>query len=355
MLVKQFRNKEFVDRDNEIGFIKSWIERVPEEILWLYGPKSCGKTTLIEYIIEKELTSNLKIFDNYWIKYISFRRTMISNYDSFINSFFEESEEGDDFSEEVISGFNLGVIKLEAKILQKIKDKKKNLFNELIQNLKKVKKTKIIVIDEIQALEEIYVNGEKQLLNEFLNFCVALTKELHLSHVIILSSNTIFINKIYDEAKLKVTSSFYKIDHLNKDVALEYIEYKNKEENLNLDKNLIYEYLGGSVALISRLYRKIRFFNSLQDYLDNETKLAKNEIKLFMELKKLDKKQKERFHFISKEIIKNGYFDNDKLEGYLDIIDLFCQKEILFFDPLENKTAANNKLYQKAFEKLVDG
>ncbi len=48
-----------------------------------------------------------------------------------------------------------------------------------------------LVIDEIQSLEDVYGNGEKELLKEFLNFCVALTKETHLSHVIMLSSNTI--------------------------------------------------------------------------------------------------------------------------------------------------------------------
>jgi len=35
------------------------------------------------------------------------------------------------------------------------------------------------------------------------------------------------------------------------------------------------------------------------------------------------------------------------------VIDIFCEQEILFFDPLENIVSANNKLYQKAFELLV--
>jgi len=352
MFIKEFRNDVFVDRMSEIEFIKEWVNHTPKEILWLYGPKSCGKTTLIEYIIEKELTSNLKIFDKYWIKYINFRGLMIENYDSFINSFFEESEESDDFEEETKTKFSLGVIKLEAKTLEKIKTKKKNLFNELIEKLKQVKKTKIIVIDEIQVLEDIYFNEEKQLLKEFLNFCVRLTKELHLAHIIILSSNTIFIDKIYNEAKLKVTSRFKKIDHLDKKNTFEYIEYKNKEENLNLDKNLIYEYLGGSVALISRLYREIKFSNSLESYLENEVKVAKNEI--IFNLKRVDKEIKEKFKIIIKAIIKNGYFlDDSENDEYLKTIDIFCEQEILFFDSLENKVSANNRLYQKSFEFLI--
>ncbi len=67
MRIIEFRQDEFIDREREIEFLKDWINNIPKEILWIYGPKSTGKTTLIEYVIEKELTSNLKIFDNYWI------------------------------------------------------------------------------------------------------------------------------------------------------------------------------------------------------------------------------------------------------------------------------------------------
>jgi len=82
MQIKEFRNDEFVNRIEEIEYLKQRFEKTPKEILWLYGPKSTGKTTLIEYVIEKELTSDLKIFSKYWIKYINFRGLMIGSYDS---------------------------------------------------------------------------------------------------------------------------------------------------------------------------------------------------------------------------------------------------------------------------------
>jgi len=43
---------------------------------------------------------------------------------------------------------------------------------------------------------------------------------------VILSSNTIFINSIYNEAKLKVTNEFKKIDHLDKKTTQEYLRAK---------------------------------------------------------------------------------------------------------------------------------
>ena len=354
MQIRKFRQKEFINREQEIKFLKDWLDNIPDGILWLYGPKSTGKTTLIEYVIEKELTSNLKIFDNYWIKYINFRRTMVGNYDSFVNSFFEEAEGEDDFSSEVSAKFNVGVIRLEAKTLEKIRNKKKNLFNELIEKIKRINKTKLIAIDEIQTLEDIYYNGEKELLKEFLNFCVSLTKETHLSHVIILSSNTIFIDRIYNDAKLKVTSKFKKIDHLDKETTLEYLDYKMKELNVSLDKGLIWDYLGGCIPLIQRMFREMAYFNSLEDYFNNETILTENEI-IDITDRNFDDRQYRLFEeIISKIITADGYILPNRVGiDIIKIVDFLAEQEIFFYDPLTRKVTGNNRLYEKAFERLI--
>ncbi|MCL0107883.1 ATP-binding protein, partial [Peptococcaceae bacterium] len=335
MLIREYRGDEFIDREKEIEFLKEWFESAPKEILWLYGPKSCDKTTLIEYVIENELLKDSKQSKNkYWIKYINFRGLMVSNYDTFIESFFEEAEGEDDLNGEITAGFNLGVIKLEGKVLQKIKQRKKNLFNELIERFKKIKKQKILVIDEIQVLEDIYINSERELIKEFLNFCVRLTKELHLCHVVILSSNTIFINRIYNEAKLKVTSEFKKIDHLDKKTTQEYLRAKGFNEE---EIELIWEYIGGCMPKLQKMLRKRNEFNTLREYLESEVKLAKSEIKFFM-LKKCEHKEIEIFLNIVKEILSNGFYNLDEKgkgkDAYLSIVEKFAQVEILFFDPL---------------------
>ena len=90
-----FRNDEFINREREIEFLKDWFSKIPDEILWIYGPKSCGKTTLIEYVIENELFDDFKLFksEKYNVKYINFRRRVIGNYDSFIDSFIVSVDE----------------------------------------------------------------------------------------------------------------------------------------------------------------------------------------------------------------------------------------------------------------------
>jgi len=351
--IGKFRDKEFIDREQEIKYLKQRFEKTPDEILWLYGPKSTGKTTLIEYVIEKELTNSLKLFDKYWIKYINFRGLMVGSYDSFVNSFFEEAEDEDDFSSEIVSGFNIGVIKLEAKILEKIKSNKKNLFNLLIEKLKTIKKRKIIVIDEIQTLQDIYYNGEKELLKEFLNFCVRLTKELHLAHVVILSSNTVFIEQIYNDAKLKVTSRFKKIDHLDFEVVNEWLLSKDLGFSSD-DIKLIWDYLGGCIPLIQRMINEKYQYNSLKEYLDSEVELAISEIKHIF-IMEMEHNDIELFKKIAKKIVENSFYKLDEKDSkeVIKIINFMSENEILFYDPLSQIIRGNNRLYEKAFEKIL--
>ena len=340
MKIDKFRNDEFVNREEEIKYLIDRFENVPKEILWLFGPKSTGKTTLIEYIIEKKLKKH-------WVKYINFRGLMVSNYHDFVSAFFEEKDEEE---RELKRKYKLGVFELEAKTLKKIRENKINLFNELIEELKQIKEPKLIVIDEIQTLQDIYLNKDKYLLKEFLNFCVRLTKELHLAHVVILSSNTLFINQIYNEAKLKVTSEFKEINHMSKETTFEYLEIKNINQ-----KDLVWDYLGGTIAQIQRMITESKGFKSLQEYLDSELELAIGELNFFM-IKKCNQEEIKIFKQIAKEIFDNGEFnlietseDKDKI---MAVIEKFSEIEFLFYNPLNNKITANNRLYYKAFGEL---
>ena len=80
----------------------------------------------------------------------------------------------------------------------------------------------MIIIDELQALEGLYMNGHKdrEIIKELFNFFVAITKESHLCHVIIGSSDGYFIERIYNDSKLRKTSAFLKVDYLDKEQTM---------------------------------------------------------------------------------------------------------------------------------------
>jgi AAA+ ATPase superfamily predicted ATPase len=359
--VTYFREKPLINRKQEISFIKDYFTKLPERILWIYGPKSTGKTTLIEYIVENELFDDFKLFKSskYNVKYINFRRKVIGNYDMFLNSLIKPINE--EVGAELSLQFNLGVFRLSPKLYAKSQNKEEDIFDILLEQFRQSKKRNVLIIDEIQVLQDIYINGGKILLNEFLNFCVSLTKETHLSHVVILSSNTIFINEIYENAKLKETSEFYKIDHLEYDEVKKWLKggYDNPHKFNDEEINLIWDYLGGTISRIQKLltnFCELKMFDTLEEYLENEAKLALSDFNMcFRELVMKDKEELiEYFKKVSKEILKNGYSFYDGTDKKMfEMIDYFCQKEILFFEPSDTKVYPNSKIFVKGMEKLV--
>jgi len=171
-----------------------------------------------------------------------------------------------------------------------------------------------------------------------------------------LTSNTIFLNQIYNNSKMKKTSKFKLIDHLS---YKEIESWLTNNYQLSIDNSqLIYDYLGGCASDIKKLLEEYKEFDSLEEYLENEIKIAKNEI-IFEKNRDLTNKEFEIFLQIAKKIIKDGYFvfdenDEERRKELKSVIERFCDVEILFFDPIKNSVTANSKIYAKAFERLVE-
>ena len=96
--------------------------------------------------------------------------------------------------------------------------------------------------------------------------------------------------------------------------------------------------------------------DELNDLLEKEKQNAYMQIvEILKRYKKynLSSNAKEEFLKIAKEIVKNGKFlFNNANEEMLDVIDLFCEKEILFFDPKTGIITPNSRIYLKAIEEL---
>jgi len=356
-----FRNAPFIDREEEIEFLINRFEETPQRILFLYGPKSTGKTTLIEYVIENELIDDKKLFKSskYNIKYVNFRGKLIASYNTFLDSVI--TRKNVKLDEKLSASINLGVFKLNTEIFEAIKQKEIDIFDALTDEFKKSKKKNIFIIDEIQILEDIYINGNRELLKEFLNFCVRLTKEIHLSHVVILTSNTIFLNRIYNDSKLKETSDFKLISHPKESVAVQLLNdlgYDNKKIEL------ILEYYGTIFSRLIKVYQYIKpneDIDKLKEYLEAEKLDAYMQItEILVNRKKynLPQNRKEIFIEIANEIIKNGFYDYkskdlDTQERVIEIIEVFCEKEIFFFDPQTGIVTPNSRIYLKAMEDII--
>jgi hypothetical protein len=251
------KKPSFINRSEELRVLSDWISQQPEQILFIYGPKSSGKTTLLKKFIENNLTCNL-----YDIKHFNLRKTLITDYKNFIHTFFKIDYSKSNKEVKTKKEYNVKFFKLTTEILKGIENKEFDPFDVMFVQLEKIaKKGKqpVIIIDELQALEDIYLNGQRQLLKELFNFFVAITKEDHLCHVIIASSDGYFMNRIYNDSKLIKTSEFFEVEYLDENDTKYWLSNLEKESGIktytlsDFQINEIWKYFGGSMWEISNI------------------------------------------------------------------------------------------------------
>ena len=126
--------------------------------------------------------------------------------------FFELKPTGEK-KETLASNINIGFFKIDSSVEKKILEKRADPFKvmeaEFLELTQKGIKP-VLIIDELQALDKIYLDNDKerQLITALFNFFVAMTKQSHLAHIIIASSDGYFLNTVYNDSKLKKCSEF---------------------------------------------------------------------------------------------------------------------------------------------------
>ena len=202
---------KFFNREKEMEYILHILNREPDDIYFIYGPINSGKTALINEIINNGLNK-----DKYVVFYFDLREIFISKYDDFIEVLFEEYEYGKKPTEVIKSLIkdipSLYGIPIPKNTLEEILKKKttKNVFRyitSVLIDIKKEGKQPIIIIDELQKIGDMKINGF--LIYELFNYFVSLTKHKHLCHVLCLSSDSLFIERVYNEAMLYGRAKYF--------------------------------------------------------------------------------------------------------------------------------------------------
>ncbi|ETR72561.1 MAG: ATPase domain containing protein [Candidatus Magnetoglobus multicellularis str. Araruama] len=345
----------FVNRYTEMRFLYNWINQEPNYILFMYGPKSSGKTTLLMKFIESIITN--KTFD---IKHFNLRKMLVSNYKDFIQSFFEIDfhRSKDDVKEK--KEYNLKVFKLTKEIMKGLNNKEFDPFivmDKELQKLQKKGKRPIIIIDELQSLRDIYMNGQRELLKELFNFFVAITKESHLCHVIVSCSDGYFMKRIYEDSYLTKTSEFFEVEYLNEqDIKhwLANIETENDLVSFKLSDSqieTIWKYLGGSIwEIYNTLSRLVLFAQKNKVINDNDLMsviqrlikmnagrfnhyagLYQNRFELLKHLYQLNEKHEECQERNFQDLITKGIYENKTLKE--DLSNL-VQLNFLAYNPI---------------------
>jgi len=368
---------KFFNREKEIKEILSVIESEPQLIHFIYGPINSGKSALIREIIRNKLDKS-----KYIPFLIDFRQISVGSFEDFIEAMFDidYSSKIDDIKKYVKDFINwmlenadavsklismyagvplqipAPVLKLEEKEERRIKNIYRYL-KELFLEIRAKGKVPVFILDELQMLKDISLNGNRSLLKSFFQFLVALTKVEHLAHVFCVSSDSLFIEYVYSATELEGRAKYILVDDFKKKEALEFLSFLEKEilkkENFlsQGEKEKIYDLVGGKpvylVSIISDL--KTKPLNEVLSYLLQD---EKQKIKYFLEdIEEKDIK-------LYKKVIDIFKLFQDKLEISDSLVkkslkEFLVSKNILFLDPVKGVLKPQSRLTWHAINKAL--
>jgi AAA+ ATPase superfamily predicted ATPase len=245
---------EFHNREKEIKEIRDILDAEPSLITFVYGPINSGKTALVNHLVEQ-------LPENYVVFYINLRTKFLASYDDFIESLFEMELETEETSrkrketlKELISSITkVAGIPINREFMDYVfKDKKpKNAFSYIIKLFEAVKdfgKQPVLVLDELQKMGDVKVNGP--LIYELFNFFIDLTKEKHLAHVFVATSDSLFIERIHSEAMLEGRCRYLLVDDFDYSTTITFLDtYKFGDA----EKEVAWNYCGGKPVCLVEL------------------------------------------------------------------------------------------------------
>jgi len=333
------RDIEFHNRERETKEIRSILDSRPTLITFIYGPINSGKTTIVSHLLE-ELPADYVVF------YINLRTKFLASYDDFIESLFEmemESEgaikKGKETLAELVSSITkVAGIPINKEFLDYVfKDNKpKNAFSYIIKLFLEVKATgkqPVLILDELQKIGDVKVNGS--LIYELFNFFIDLTKELHLAHVFVVTSDSLFIEQIYNEAMLQGRCRYLLVNDFDKATTAAFLEGHGFTDD---EKAAAWNCCGGKPVYLLELIRA----DDRGREVDRLLRMQAGELKTFLKtLKELGDKMiiKEERYDISYEktvSVLRLFLDEEEIDMWsIDEISkrYLVRNNILFLDP----------------------
>ena len=242
----------FHNRETEIKEIMNTLSVKPRLITFIYGPINSGKTELVTNLIEQ-------LPEDYVVFYINLRGKFISNYDDFVRALFKLDREKKEYKEilKTISEVSLKSLKFAGipitegildlffreKTYEDVFEFLEDYFTEIAEN-----KIPVLIVDELQKIGDVRINTH--LIYELFNLFIRLTKELHLCHVFAVTSDSLFIERVYNEAMLEGRCRYSLVDDFDSETTLAFL---GKYGFTDDEKMMAWEYCGGKPVCLIEL------------------------------------------------------------------------------------------------------
>ncbi len=319
---------EFFNREKEIQDLLNMIRQEPNLITFIYGPINSGKTSLMLEVI-KRLPREYVAF------YIDLRGYAVTRREEFLKVLFETYDE-ETFRKKVynilrgVENFHKAIpilkhIWKEFFKIEEVSDAFKHVENFLQELYNKGLKP-IIIFDELQVIKDIRINNF--LIYRLFNFFVRLSKVLHICHVFAITSDSTFIERIYNEAMLQGRSRYYLVDDFDKETVEKILKEKGFSDE---EIDIVWRYFGGKPIYLVEAIQAKRVGKDVKELCEEFYRLRRRQVLDL--LYKLEEENKNLFDRVTKFL--KGFETRDKIK-YKRIskeLSWLINNNILFLDP----------------------
>jgi AAA+ ATPase superfamily predicted ATPase len=342
---------EFFNREREIKAITNILKSTPNLITFIYGPINSGKTELINYIV-KRLPKDYRAF------YVNLRGVYVSEAEDFLKVLFDVRGRSvkdcirlalDVLPSEVITP--KGRIPIPKQTLKQMfeRNELENVFVYLENFLNEVAKKKklVFILDELQVIGDVKIDG--LLIYKLFNFFVRLTKELHLCHVFVVTSDSLFIERVYVEAMLQGRCEYLLVDDFDYETTVKFLKKHGFSED---EIRFVWNHFGGKPVYLLRAVRAKESGENLTDVVNTFFKMRLSQIKdIVYELEEEDKELFDRVIKLFSRFRDVEEFEYERLSREI----MFCvEKNILFVEPVERIVKPQSRLDLLAIRRISE-
>lgn len=346
----------FYNREKKIEEMKIVLSGEPNFVYFVYGPINSGKTALLTTVFE-DLSEDYRVF------YINFRRRYVAGTNDLLQVLFDVKRGyyKEDIREVVKEFFKEGAksvkkfkgIPIPEKLFDVIfgETKVENIFKYLegiFEGIREEKYIPVFVLDEMQSIKEVINAAGRPVIQELFNFLVGMTKETHLCHCLCATSDCLFIEDVYSNARLEGRAEYILVDDLEKEEA-----FRVYEEFGFKDKGLVWDYIGGKFGDIIKLFERKRRGFKEKDALKGILEDTKGKLKWPFRLIEDGEKGEINLEDVKKVLrLFKERIEVDEEEIKERLLKFLMEENILFYNPVKSTVRAQSKLLWQAIKDI---
>lgn len=358
----------FYDREKEQEELGVILESEPSVVYFISGPINSGKTTLLIKVLND-------LPPKYLAFYINLRGRDVSSSGEFLNVLFSVDRKSRfDTARDYLREFAKGGIEILRKttgipipvslfdLLFRAHDKGADAFKYLEEFFTTLVHDNgmhpVFVLDELQVIRNVANNSGNLLLEKLFNFFVRMTKETHLCQCLAATSDCLFIEEVYGNARLQGRCRYFFVDDLDKKRAIEVYNRMGFK-----DVDMIWDYIGGKLGDMILLAEGKRL---KADEMETAREMLQTEVmRIRMFLRKaeiitmkvaIEGESKEVNVGEIKETLTKVIENRDVMQYELSELPLrlLIEENILFLNPQTGKVGFQGRLIEKAVKTLKD-